>query len=80
MCHFIVKSCLMRLLHVDIKLYKLKLSVRGHVSMMLICNAVGEALPPIYCVSGSQLRQNILQGSPPGTYTMKNITRDTLFC
>jgi hypothetical protein len=50
----------------DIKLYELKVSVRGHVSMMLICNAAGEALPPIYCVSGTQLKQNVLQGSAQG--------------
>ena len=35
MCHV---SC-----SLDIKLYKLNISVRGHVSMMLICNAMGEA-------------------------------------
>ena len=51
---------------IDVKLYQLKIAVRGHVSIMLICNAVGEALPPIYCVSGTKLKHNVLQGSPAG--------------
>lgn len=74
MLHSILTSCDLYFSTLDIKLYKLKIAVRGHVSMMLICNAVGEALPPIYAVSGSQLKQNILKGSPPGTLTIQIMT------
>jgi hypothetical protein len=42
------------------------MSVSGHVSMMLICNANGIALPPLYVVSGVKLLHDILNGAPEG--------------
>ena len=49
-----------------IKLYKLNISVRDHVSMMLICNAMGEALPLSIVSAVQNSKKNLLQGSPPG--------------
>ena len=48
------------------RLYALNLSVRGHVSMMLICNANGDALPPLYAFSGVKLLHDMLNGAPEG--------------
>jgi hypothetical protein len=45
---------------------KLLISVRGHVSMMHICNANGVSLPPLYIFSGVKLIHNMLKGAPEG--------------
>jgi hypothetical protein len=54
------------LLFLGERLYALNLSVRGHVSMMLICNANGDALPPLYVFSGVKLLHDMLNGAPEG--------------
>ena len=57
------------------------LSVRGHVSIMHICNANGVSLPPLYVFSGCQLVHNMLDGAPPGTiHTYKNTKKSCYFC
>lgn len=45
---------------------KLVFHIRGHVSMMHICNATGVSLPPIYVFAGVELIHNMLQDSPNG--------------
>lgn len=43
--------------------------VQGHVSMMLICNANGVSLPPLYVFSGKILKENNLEDAPEGHTT-----------
>ena len=63
------------------KLETVVLSVRGHVSIMHICNANGVSLPPLYVFSGCQLVHNMLDGAPPGTiHTYKNTKTSRYFC
>ncbi len=48
------------------KLRKTVVKIRGHMSMMHICNANGFSLPPLYVFSGEKLRHNMLDGAPEG--------------
>lgn len=51
------------------KLEKLITCVRGHVSIMHICNANAVSLPPLYVFSGVKLVHNMLEGAPTGVMT-----------